>query len=96
MVFSSETNNSISKLEGCGDMKYKIHFDNLSALQRFVAEASDLTCDVNLFDNHKCLDGKSIVALMNLDLKKDFLVEFITDDEDLLVTCQKIVKEILV
>lgn len=83
-------------MEGWDRMKYKIHFNNLTALQKFVAESSDLNCDVNLFDNHKCLDGKSIVALMNLDLKKDFLVEFITDDEDLLVTCQKIVKEILV
>ena len=77
-------------------MKYKIHFKDLTALQKFVADSSDLKCDVNLFDNHKCLDGKSIVALMNLDLKKDFLVEFITDDEDLLETCQRIVKEILV
>lgn len=77
-------------------MKYKVHFIDLEDLQKFVTAVTALSCDVNLYDNHKCLDAKSIIALMNLDMRKSFWVEFMTDDEKLLLNCQKAVKDILV
>ena len=77
-------------------MKYKIQFKNVNDLEDFVKRVGCISCDVNLYDGHKYLDAKSLMALMNLDLRKSFFVEFMTDDEVMLEKCQHIVKGVLV
>lgn len=74
-------------------MKFKVHFADIAELQRFVAEVNTLDCDVNLFDNHKCFDAKSVVALVNLDLTKEFVVDVISDNKQILEAADKIISE---
>ena len=77
-------------------MKYRIHFVDVDDMQKFVTAINRFGCDVNLYDDHKCIDAKSLIAVMNLDLRKKFWVEFVTDEEALIVEAQKIIKDLLV
>ena len=77
-------------------MKYKIHFIDLMDVQKFVTGVTKLNFDVNLYDDSRCVDAKSLVAIMNLDLRKSFWIEFLTDENDQIVECQRIVKDLLV
>ena len=74
-------------------MKNKVHFKDITALQKFVTDISEFKCDVNLYDNHNCLDAKSIMALMNLDLQKQFVVEVISGDNKELARMSEVLKE---
>ena len=65
-------------------MRYLIIFRNLDDVERFVSTVTNFDCDFNVYDDHQCIDGKSIMAMANLDLKKTFVLEIVTDDEDLL------------
>jgi len=65
-------------------MRYFIKFNNLDDVEHFVATVNGFECDFNVCDDLHCVDGKSIVAMANLDLKKIFYLEAITDDENLL------------
>ena len=77
-------------------MKYKIHFIDLIDVQKLVTGITKLNFDVNLYDDSRCVDAKSLVAVMNLDLRKSFWIEFVTDENDQIVECQRIVKDLLV
>ena len=77
-------------------MKYRIHFLDIQDLQKLVAAISALDCDVNLFDGHRVIDAKSLIAVMNLDLRKKFWIEFMTDSNEEIIEAQKAVKELLI
>ena len=77
-------------------MKYRIHFLDIQDLQKLVMAISSLDCDVNLYDGHKVIDAKSLIAVMNLDLRKKFWIEFMTDSDEEIINAQTAVKEMLV
>ena len=77
-------------------MKYRIHFIDINDVQKFVTDIAKFDFDVNLYDNSKCIDAKSLMAVMNLDLRKNFWVEFLTDDNAQIIECQWAVKKFLV
>lgn len=77
-------------------MKYRIHFLDIQDLQKLVTAISAFGCDVNLFDGHRVIDAKSLIAVMNLDLRKKFWIEFMTDSNEEIIEAQKAVKELLI
>ena len=64
-------------------------------MQKLVTAISSMECDVNLYDGHKVIDAKSLMAVMNLDLRKKFWIEFVTEDNDEIAECQNAVKDLL-
>lgn len=76
-------------------MRYLINFNNLDEIERFVATVNQFECDFNVYDDLHCVDGKSIVAMANLDLRKTFMLEIVTDDEVLLSEIEKAIGDII-
>ena len=63
-------------------MKAKIKFKNIDDIIWFTNRTSVLHGDINIWDGHTGFDGKSVCALLNLDLSKVFGLELISDDKD--------------
>ena len=74
-------------------MRYLIMFRNLDEVEHFVAAISNFECDFNVYDDLHCVDGKSIIAMANLDLKKTFILEAVTDDEELLKEIEQVIDQ---
>ena len=64
-------------------MKIKIKFKDQEWASLFVKNMNTLPCDVNIFDGKMAFDAKSILAVLNLDFRKEFLVECITDKKEI-------------
>lgn len=72
-------------------IKYQIVFENMADVDHFVTEVSGLTGDVNVYYGHQEFDGKSILALLNLELGKKYETELLSDDENMQDVFRRIV-----
>ena len=72
-------------------IKYQIIFRNMEEVDHFVTEVSGLSGDVNVYYGHQAFDGKSILALLNLELGKKYETELLSDDEKMQDVFRKIV-----
>ena len=60
----------------------KIKFKSFDDLEEFINDMTNLNCDVNILDGHQVFDAKSLMTVVNLDIRKTFIVECVSDDED--------------
>ena len=63
----------------------KVRFHSIENARDFVNEVSKLECDVNLADGRIIVDAKSMMGVLQLDLKKSFdvyVVSKLVSDHD--------------
>ena len=62
-------------------MKHKVKFRSMSDIKAFAEEMNGFSPDVNLYFGHQVFDAKSIIALMSLQLYKEYEIELLTDNK---------------
>ena len=60
----------------------RVRFRDVNTVREFVEAVQHLPFDINVSDNHRLLDGKSFLSLVNLDLNKVVTVTPVTNDFD--------------
>lgn len=63
------------------DMRHKIRFQSIEDIEHFIAEVEGLSEDVNIYYGHQEFDGKSILALLYLELGKEYETEILSNNE---------------
>ena len=72
--------------------KLKIHINKGIEIKEFIKDVSQFSCDVNFYDGHRVCDAKSLMAVLTLDLSKDFEIQCISDDPDILQHFEEVMK----
>lgn len=58
----------------------KINLNDFSKIKRFVQIAQSFYSDIDIVKGNVCLDGKSLLGVMALDLSENVYVRIISDD----------------
>lgn len=62
--------------------KIKIRIPNVQIARELVAITSASPCDVNLVNARGCVDAKSLLGVMTMDLSHEVDIEIIGEDKD--------------
>lgn len=60
--------------------KIKINLNNVSDIKKFIRTTTSFISDIDVITDRTVVDGKSILALLSLDLSQDIFVKIISDD----------------
>ena len=60
--------------------KIKINLNNISDIKKFIKISTSFMSDIDVITDRTVVDGKSILALLSLDLSQDIFVRIISDD----------------
>lgn len=60
--------------------KIKINLNNIDDIKKFIKVATSFISDIDVVTERTVVDGKSILALLSLDLSQDIFVKIISDD----------------
>ena len=58
----------------------KINLNDFSKIKRFVQITQSFYSDIDIVKGNVCLDGKSLLGVMALDLSENVYVRIISDD----------------
>lgn len=58
-----------------------VRFENTDVARKFVDDVNTLPFDVNISEGSRIFDAKSLIAVMNLDFSKKFLVTPIIENK---------------
>lgn len=61
----------------------RVKFSSVENVERFSAKANQCNFDIDVCYNHIFLDGKSIVALLSLDLSKAVIIRYEGENQQL-------------
>ena len=60
--------------------KIRINLNNIDDIKKFIKKATSFLSDIDVITDRTVVDGKSILALLSLDLSQDIFVRIISDD----------------
>ena len=60
--------------------KIKINLNNINDIKKFIKISTSFMSDIDVITDRTVVDGKSILALLSLDLSQDIFVKIISDD----------------
>lgn len=60
--------------------KIKINLNNINDIKKFINISTSFMSDIDVITDRTVVDGKSILALLSLDLSQDIFVKIISDD----------------
>lgn len=58
----------------------RINLNNISDIKKFIKITTSFMSDIDVITDRAVVDGKSILALLSLDLSQDIFVRIISDD----------------
>ena len=62
--------------------KILINLNTIDKVVKFSREIITLDSDVNIYQDSRCYDAKSILAIFSLNMNQKHYIEIISDDED--------------
>lgn len=60
--------------------KIRINLNNIDDIKKFIKVATSFISDIDVITERTVVDGKSILALLSLDLSQDIYVRIISDN----------------
>lgn len=60
--------------------KIRINLNNVDDIKKFIKVATSFMSDIDVITERTVVDGKSILALLSLDLSQDIYVRIISDN----------------
>lgn len=60
--------------------KIRINLNNIDDIKKFIKVATSFVSDIDVITERTVVDGKSILALLSLDLSQDIYVRIISDN----------------
>lgn len=60
--------------------KIRINLNNIDDIKKFIKVATSFMSDIDVITERTVVDGKSILALLSLDLSQDIYVRIISDN----------------
>ena len=60
--------------------KIRINLNNIDDIKKFIKVATSFVSDIDVLTERTVVDGKSILALLSLDLSQDIYVRIISDN----------------
>lgn len=60
--------------------KIRINLNNIDDIKKFIKVATSFMSDIDVITERTVVDGKSILALLSLDLSQDIYVKIISDN----------------
>ena len=60
--------------------KIKINLNNINDIKKFINISTSFMSDIDVITDRTVVDGKSILALLSLDLSQDIFVKIISDN----------------
>lgn len=60
--------------------KIRINLNNIDDIKKFIKVATSFVSDIDVITERTVVDGKSILALLSLDLSQDIYVKIISDN----------------
>ena len=60
--------------------KIRINLNNIDDIKKFITVATSFMSDIDVITERTVVDGKSILALLSLDLSQDIYVRIISDN----------------
>ena len=73
--------------------KILINLNTIDKVVKFSREIITLDSDVNIYQDSRYYDAKSILAIFSLNMNQQHYIEIISDDEDEIIKFNEIAEE---
>ena len=73
--------------------KFLINLNTIDKVVKFSREIITLDSDVNIYQDSRYYDAKSILAIFSLNMNQKHYIEIISDDEDEIIKFNEIAEE---